>query len=411
MDKRRNDSFMVIGRLPNCDVVLDHPSISRYHCVLQYGEDLIDRSGKGWHLFDMGSTHGSRANKKKLPAKQYVRARVGFVLQFGGSSRLISIVGPDSDLSKRLTSSEKETYALEEINREKGQESDGISWGLDYEETDDEPITTISFYSLRLPIEISGVDRMYTAQATVSTSKKDAQFQCALEACRVLDSYGILRRANMKIRDTYESLCVKRDETREMIVEVQTQLDKLQRKNSVADGGSDSLDEYCRQLSQEICIAEDMKIKIQKSMLRQKLVGLTHDAQHLEKLIKIAKPEPSSVYAEVPTKSRNDEIDKGILKKENERSTVNHIVLHEETESTNKNNEQPSLMELKQNDDSTNAPKKKRMRIRHRNVKQSGDEYGASCDSRDDQYATWLPPEDQSGDGKTKLHEKFIGRY
>nr|CAD2195411.1 unnamed protein product [Meloidogyne enterolobii] len=28
-----------------------------------------------------------------------------------------------------------------------------------------------------------------------------------------------------------------------------------------------------------------------------------------------------------------------------------------------------------------------------------------------DMYATWLPPEDQSGDGSTKLNRKFEGKY
>ncbi|KAJ1372736.1 Kanadaptin [Parelaphostrongylus tenuis] len=62
-----------------------------------YGEDTMDRTGKGWHIYDLGSTHGSKANKKKLPAKQYVRIRVGFVLQFGGSTRLLSLLGPSHD--------------------------------------------------------------------------------------------------------------------------------------------------------------------------------------------------------------------------------------------------------------------------------------------------------------------------
>jgi hypothetical protein len=27
------------------------------------------------------------------------------------------------------------------------------------------------------------------------------------------------------------------------------------------------------------------------------------------------------------------------------------------------------------------------------------------------EYATWMPPENQSGDGTTKLNEKFKGKY
>lgn len=61
----------------------------RYHCILQYGEDIMDRTGKGWHIYDLGSTHGTKLNKQMLPPKQYVRIRVGHVMQFGGMLQFI----------------------------------------------------------------------------------------------------------------------------------------------------------------------------------------------------------------------------------------------------------------------------------------------------------------------------------
>ena len=36
-------------------------------------------------------------NKKKVPPKQYLRVRVGYVMQFGGSSRVVSLIGPPED--------------------------------------------------------------------------------------------------------------------------------------------------------------------------------------------------------------------------------------------------------------------------------------------------------------------------
>ena len=99
-------SSQVFGRLPVCDVALDHPSISRYHAILQYrptdattttaddegGErNPLPSSGTneaGFYVYDLNSTHGSFLNKSKLRPRVYYRVRVGQMVRFGGSSRL-----------------------------------------------------------------------------------------------------------------------------------------------------------------------------------------------------------------------------------------------------------------------------------------------------------------------------------
>lgn len=81
--------YHVFGRLPSCDVVLEHPSISRYHALVQYrGETDGDRTLSGFYLYDLGSTHGTAVNKSKIKVKTYYRLKVGYVIKFGGSSRL-----------------------------------------------------------------------------------------------------------------------------------------------------------------------------------------------------------------------------------------------------------------------------------------------------------------------------------
>lgn len=85
-------SYFVVGRLPVCDVSLEHPSISRYHAVIQYrgrgGQEEVVGEERGFYVFDLGSTHGTFVNKSKIPPKTYIRLRVGHVLKFGGSTRL-----------------------------------------------------------------------------------------------------------------------------------------------------------------------------------------------------------------------------------------------------------------------------------------------------------------------------------
>ena len=90
--------FFVFGRLPSCDCTLEHPSLSRYHAVLQYCGDHTEKHHKGWYLYDLDSTHGTWVNKIKVKPKVYHRVRVGHVVKFGGSTRLhvlqVNIVYP-----------------------------------------------------------------------------------------------------------------------------------------------------------------------------------------------------------------------------------------------------------------------------------------------------------------------------
>ena len=82
-------SFYAFGRQPDCcDVVLDHPSCSRVHCVVQFRKDGAS------FVYDNKSTHGTFVNKNMLKPRSYCPLRVGDVLKFGQSSRLYVFQGP-----------------------------------------------------------------------------------------------------------------------------------------------------------------------------------------------------------------------------------------------------------------------------------------------------------------------------
>ncbi|EKX48972.1 hypothetical protein GUITHDRAFT_44954, partial [Guillardia theta CCMP2712] len=76
IDLQNKDAFLVGRNADVCDVVLDHPSISRQHAVIQLKED-----GEAF-IYDM-STHGTRINKKQLKTQVYAKIGVGDVMQFG----------------------------------------------------------------------------------------------------------------------------------------------------------------------------------------------------------------------------------------------------------------------------------------------------------------------------------------
>uniref|UniRef100_A0A8C8FU74 FHA domain-containing protein n=1 Tax=Oncorhynchus tshawytscha TaxID=74940 RepID=A0A8C8FU74_ONCTS len=173
-------SYFVVGRLPVCDVSLEHPSISRYHAVIQYrglaGEEEAVGEARGFYVHDLGSTHGTFVNKNKIPPNTYIRVRVGHVLKFGGSTRLFIMQGPefDEEAESDLTVTElrerarKQREDLErrmmgegsdEEEKEEGKESSGIqgkslnndsgcSWGIadeaapEEDENEENPFST-----------------------------------------------------------------------------------------------------------------------------------------------------------------------------------------------------------------------------------------------------------------------------
>lgn len=155
-------SFYTIGRLPVCDVPFEHPSLSRYHAVLQFKTNPSPEKPVGFYLFDLDSTHGSYHNKKKCFPKTFYRLRVGHMLKFGGSTRTVLLQGPEedeeeeSDLSvtelkalasekakKKATEEQEKIKKLEELEdaedeRQKEVLSRGISWGMEEDAVDEE---------------------------------------------------------------------------------------------------------------------------------------------------------------------------------------------------------------------------------------------------------------------------------
>lgn len=53
-----------------------HPTVSRYHAVLQYRGTPEGEKECGFYLYDLGSTHGTFLNKYKIKSRIYGRIRV-----------------------------------------------------------------------------------------------------------------------------------------------------------------------------------------------------------------------------------------------------------------------------------------------------------------------------------------------
>ncbi len=75
---------MRIGRLVECDVCLDDPSVSRYHALIQY-------EGKHWFLSDTRSTNGTFLNRVRLSDRRVPISQGNFV-QFGDVALVVESV-------------------------------------------------------------------------------------------------------------------------------------------------------------------------------------------------------------------------------------------------------------------------------------------------------------------------------
>ncbi|KAG2222709.1 hypothetical protein INT45_011197 [Circinella minor] len=140
--------FATIGRLPLCDIQMEHPSISRYHAILQFNND------GNIFIYDLDSAHGTRVNKHLIQPRTYIPLKPGDQVRFGESTRLC-IFETDQPLDEEEEIEKEEAirhrsraaitqHAAEEGDlrkTEKEEEEQGISWGFQedaVEEPDDD---------------------------------------------------------------------------------------------------------------------------------------------------------------------------------------------------------------------------------------------------------------------------------
>lgn len=122
-----NKPFFVLGRQADAvDVVLEHPSISRQHAVLQHGP-------QGLYLYDLDSVQGTYVNKERVDARQHRKLHVGDLLRFGASTRLYIVSGPDELRPPEYDSENMQRFRLKAATFTKQQvsvQSEGVSWGF-----------------------------------------------------------------------------------------------------------------------------------------------------------------------------------------------------------------------------------------------------------------------------------------
>jgi hypothetical protein len=72
---------LTVGRLPDCDLVIDHKSVSKRHAALKWDEKW-DEKARRCSVKDLGSTNGTFLNSSLLVKKE-AALRDGDIISFG----------------------------------------------------------------------------------------------------------------------------------------------------------------------------------------------------------------------------------------------------------------------------------------------------------------------------------------
>ncbi|KAK5650215.1 hypothetical protein RI129_001244 [Pyrocoelia pectoralis] len=381
--------FWVFGRSVHCDIYMAHPTISRFHAVLQYRLIGTEGNPPGFYIYDLNSTHGTFLNKGRLKSKVYAPVKVGHMLKLGFSTRSYVLTGPDEDTEEEsalslteLKQKRAEKLLKEELDskqalikeeHEKGErrkkyEERGVDWGLGEDADEETDITDNPFaqtnneelyiddpkkalrgfmeregYTLdydcteqgfgqflckvELPIDDDHGHRI-VAEVLHKGKKKEAVVQCALEACRILDRYGVLRQATHESRkrkarnweendyydsdddtfldrtgsvekkrekrmsakipqqpETYQSLLEKEKSMNAQIIQIERQLSAARKQGTKSEtSDEDSLDLFMKGL-------KESKIDKQTiSKLKSDLAALKSEHINIVKLVNLVKP-------------------------------------------------------------------------------------------------------------------------
>ncbi|KAJ3195542.1 Kanadaptin [Irineochytrium annulatum] len=302
----------VVGRLPNCDVEMEHASISRYHAVIQGKEDSV-------YLYDLGSAHSTHLNKKAIPPRQHIKIRVGDMIRFGQSTRSYVLYGPEAELEpatpvqvqmpqqravKPAEDKMEVTWGFAEDAKEDDDE-DGIDLGQDLPDDESAYYYKDPRKALRVWFETKGgnmhfdfeedgkgVNRIYVSTVVCdyetgsvtgtgkSTRKKDAERLAALDACRKLDRKKRFRPEDIKAQERAEKARLFGDDADD---DGDSFYDRTAEGPPMPPEADDELDQFMRNL-------QNADVQKANAVLQKNVAALRKESERLMRLLKITQP-------------------------------------------------------------------------------------------------------------------------
>ncbi|OZJ01937.1 hypothetical protein BZG36_04834 [Bifiguratus adelaidae] len=503
--------FLTIGRLPLCDIQMEHGSISRYHAVLQFKEDDTVQ------LYDLGSAHGTRLNKMPIKAKTYAPLRVGDQIRFGESSRICILLGPTpEDENERAEMSiteykaqlqkKREERECEEDNEDAVEEeevstvkADGDAYYRDdpkkalrnwFErygtpmqfETEEDGPGHARIYTAKIKLPIADEEQGFLYATATGSRRREAERAAALDACEKLDARNLLReeegvdyaaqRASLKElygdddsdddtfydrtaksknktkksgeaakAETHETLIAKRQDLEIKLEELRKALTEAElQKRNANDNNGDDLDAYMENISSQsqgkslLQLQMDLKVMEKEAKRLDRMIGLTRPAAFFGLTSKVADAKATITNATNGSlratqadssnepKTTADTATTGVPPSKAEPMPPNELP-HEPAEikihrdvaddqlsqigvpkSTGSPHERDGAEEPQ-----SDPPTKRRRRMMVPMTKEQHEAAQAPQNVVEEASAidTWVPPTEQSGDGRTALNDRY----
>ena len=265
--KLDSKTHFILGRMGgSVDILMEHVSISRHHCCLQFRDDGILMA------LDLGSAQGSFLNKVKLAKDVYQRLNVGDILRFGASTRMYIINGPAEQMPSEYDSDNMKAYREKLLQRSAKVEAEkqviaasGVSWGFD--EDAENPQSDEEVEAEELPDYIKNDEnydrkhgKKYSAgladESSSETKEKDAAIleKIRTKERKIQNMQEEIRRIYLKEASQPDGLtegqsaAVRRNDKRieELKESIQDLLDQIKMKNAHREGKPSAGDERKR---------------------------------------------------------------------------------------------------------------------------------------------------------------------
>ncbi|KAJ2547359.1 hypothetical protein EV175_005252 [Coemansia sp. RSA 1933] len=420
-------TYFTFGRLPTCDFPMEHESVSRYHAVLQFVDD-----GRRAQLVDLGSSHGTYVNKQRVRPDRPVVLGIGDQIKFGMSSRIWvfgsndesileeSCDGHDSSVIEQ-SNIKKSAYARDPVKylrtilaeNEYSYEPMVIAEGGAGTSTGFGEETAERVYFVQISLPFDDHDGNALAGVAKASKRQDAERLACLDALKKLGKHGYMNRSkaladpyNNSINpdddggdddddvyydrtllhskcsagsqntkeppETFTSLCVKLAQVDADIARIERSLKDLGAElpeNQTGNDDVDELDAYMDTLAQSEKKGDRRKLDEQLSSLRKQ-------KDRLEALVKLVAPDD------------DDTVQPGDSQKS--RSDLDTVRTPSVPIPKRRRVQGPSTREGFKSDTTVSTPVIK-----------------AKKEEEEEEEESWQPPQDQIGDGRTLLNEKY----